>query len=217
MDGIHDFGGKQGYGKIDRSHEDDPFHGDHDARAYGVSVSLRAERPYPIDWFRHVRELIDPVDYLTRPYFDSWLQTSLALAIDAGVLGIDEVTSGKPSGARRTDLSPLSVADVKKIVVSPPNFERESDAAPAFSVGDQVRTAAQGHSGHTRLPAYARNAVGIIHASCGVHPLPDAEAGGQDHAEHLYRVAIRAADLFPEVINDDVIYLDLWESYLAAT
>jgi len=45
MDGIHDFGGKQGYGKIDRSHEDDPFHGDHDARAYtqltgsGMSVS----------------------------------------------------------------------------------------------------------------------------------------------------------------------------------
>jgi len=216
MDSIHDLGGKQGFGKIDRAHEDEPFHGDHDARAYGLSVSLRLERPYPIDWFRHVRELIDPVDYLTRPYFDSWLQTSLALAIDADVLDIDEVTGRKPAGPSAFDLKPVTVADVKKMVLFPPNFERESDAVPHFSVGDKVLTAAQGHSGHTRLPAYARNAVGEIFASRGVHPLPDAEARGEDMAEHLYTIAFRAADLFPEVTNDDVIYLDLWESYLAA-
>ena len=69
---------------------------------------------------------------------------------------------------------------------------------------------------HTRLPAYARNSVGVIHAHHGAHPLPDAEARGMDIAQHLYTVAFRAADLFPEVSNDDVIYLDLWESYLAA-
>jgi len=216
MDGIHDFGGKQGYGKIDRAHEDDPFHGDHDARAYGVSVSLRLERPYPIDWFRHVRELIDPVDYLTRPYFDSWLQTSLALAIDAGAIELDEATGAKPPGSPQTSFKPISPDDVKKMAVYPPNFERESDAVPAFAVGASVHTATHGHSGHTRLPAYARNAEGTIHASCGVHPLPDAEARGVDHAEHLYTVAFRAADLFPEVSNDDIVYLDLWESYLDA-
>ena len=216
MDGIHDLGGKQGYGKVDRSHEDEPFHGDHDARAYGLSVSLRAERPYPIDWFRHVRELIDPVDYLTRPYFDSWLQTSLALAIDRGVLDIDEVTGAKPPGPNQTDVKPLSPDDVKKMAITPPNFERESDAVPNFSVGEKIRTAVLGHSGHTRLPAYARNAEGVIYSSSGVHPLPDAEARGEDHAEHLYTIAFRAADLFPEVTNDDLIYLDLWESYLAA-
>ena len=216
MDGIHDLGGKQGYGKIDRSHEDEPFHGEHDARAYGLSVSLRSERPYPIDWFRHVRELIDPVDYLTRPYFDSWLQTSLALAIDRGILDIDEVTGAKPPGSNQPDVKALTPDDVKRMVVYPPNFERESDVAPGFAIGARVRTAAQGNSGHTRLPAYARNAEGVIHASCGVHPLPDAEAQGRDHAEHLYTVVFLAADLFSEVTNDDVIYLDLWESYLAS-
>jgi len=102
------------------------------------------------------------------------------------------------------------------MVVFPPNFERESDVLPAFAVGGKVRTAAQGHSGHTRLPAYARNAEGVVYASCGVHPLPDAEARGDDHAEHLYTIAFRAADLFHEVTNDDLVHLDLWESYLVA-
>ncbi len=216
MDGVHDLGGKQGFGRIDRDHEDDPYHGDHDARAYGLSVSLRAERPYPIDWFRHVRELIDPIDYLTRPYFDSWLQTSLALAIDRGVLELAEVTGHKAPGPNTGDAKPLTPEDVRKIVVTPPNFERPTDVAPGFSVGGTVITAAQGHSGHTRLPAYARNTKGVIHAHHGAHPLPDAEARGEDVIEHLYTVEFRAADLFPEVTNSDVIYLDLWESYLAA-
>lgn len=216
MDGVHDLGGKEGFGRIDRAHEDDPYHGDHDARAYGLSVSLRAERPNPIDWFRHVRELIDPVDYLTRPYFDSWLQTSVAMAIDNGVLDMAEVTGHKAPGPAPADVKALTRDDVREMVFFPPNFERKTDVKAAFAVGGSVRTAAQGHSGHTRLPAYARNAVGVIHAHHGAHPLPDAEARGEDIAQHLYTVAFRAADLFPEVTNDDVIYLDLWESYLAA-
>jgi len=216
MDGIHDLGGKQGFGIIDRAHEDDPYHGDHDARAYGLSVSLRAERPYPIDWFRHVRELIDPVDYLTRPYFDSWLQTSLALAIDRGVLELDEVTGKKTSVTAFEDAKPMTPEDVRQMVVTPPNFERPTNQKPSFAIGGKVLTDAHGHTGHTRLPAYARNAVGVIHAHHGAHPLPDAEARGQDVIEHLYTIEFLASDLFPEVTNNDVIYLDLWESYLAA-
>ncbi len=215
MDGVHDLGGKEGFGRINRSHEDKPFHGDHDARAYGLSVSLRAERPYPIDWFRHVRELIDPVDYLTRPYFDSWLQTSLALAIDKGALTLEEVTGHKSPGPIPDNAKPLTREDVHKIVVTPPCFEQSTDTPAAFRVGETVVTAARGHSGHTRLPAYVRNAKGVIHAHRGAHPLPDAEARGEQIAEHLYTVEFRAADVFEEVANNDLIYLDLWESYLA--
>lgn len=214
MDGVHDLGGKEGFGPVDRAHEDDPYHGDHDARAYGLSVSLRLERPYPVDWFRHVRELVDPVDYLTRPYFDSWLQTCVALAIDAGALELAEVTGHKAPGPAPADANPLTAEGVRDMLYVPPNFERPIDTPPAFTKGGKVRTAAHGHSGHTRLPAYARNAVGTIYAHHGAHPLPDAEARGEKIVQHLYTVGFRAADLFPEVTNDDEIYLDLWESYL---
>lgn len=213
MDGVHDLGGKEGFGPIDRAHEHDPYHGDHDARAYGLAMSIRATRAYPIDWFRHVRELIEPVDYLTRPYFDQWLQTAVTLAVDAGDVSLDELTSGKSAGA--VAIAPLRPDDVRRAVKTPVDFERTAVGSPAFAEGDRVRTAALGHSGHTRLPAYARNATGTVLAHRGTHPLPDAEARGEDRAEPLYTVVFRAADLFPEVTSNDEITLDLWESYLA--
>ena len=213
MDGMHDLGGKQGFGPVDRAHEDEPFHGAHDARAYGLSVCLRTERPYVIDWFRHVRELMVPNDYMTRPYFDQWLQTALALAIDEGRLSLDEIAAAKADGPADGP-TPPSAGDVAKAKVFPVNFERAAKESPAFKIGERIRTDAQGHAGHTRLPAYARGAVGEVEAYRGFHPLPDREAAGEEYAEPLYTVAFAMRDLFAEVTNDDVVTLDLWESYL---
>ena len=212
MDGVHDLGGKQGFGPVNRTHEDDAFHTDADARAYALTVSLRAERAYPIDWFRHVRELIDPVDYLTRPYFDQWLQTALAMAVDAGDVSLAELETGAQGRSREP--VPMSVADVRTMLTTPAIFERDTNVAPAFAEGDAVRTLAQGHSGHFRLPAYARGAKGKIHAHRGAHPLPDKGAQGEEVPEHLYTVAFAASDVFPDGNPRDTLHLDLWESYL---
>ncbi len=215
MDGVFDLGGKQGFGPVDRTHEDEPYHSQADARAYALSVAARGERAYPIDWFRHTRENMVPTDYLTRPYFDQWLQTVVAMAIDAGDVSLDEVISGKAKALSRS-ANPMSVADVRNMLTSPASFEREANGTPAFEVGDSVRTDERGRSGHTRLPAYARGANGTIHAYRGAHLLPDAGAKGEDVPEHLYTVGFAARDLFPEVDNDDTIYLDLWESYFVS-
>lgn len=212
MDGVHDLGGRQGFGPVDRAHEDEPFHTDADARAYALTVSLRGERAYPIDWFRHVRELIEPTDYLTRPYFDQWLQTALAMAIDAGDVSLDELEAGEKSRSR--DPRPMTVDDVRQMLTTPVDFERKTNVPPTFTEGDRVRTRRHGHAGHTRLPAYARGAVGMIHAHRGAHPLPDVGAQGVEAPEHLYTVGFAASDLFPDGNPRDTIYLDLWESYL---
>jgi len=216
MDGVHDLGGKQGFGPVDRAHENEPYHGEADARAYALCVSMRAERDYPIDWFRHVRENIDPVDYLTRPYFDQWLQTAIAMAIDTGDLSMVEIATGKPESLARTP-APMSPEDVRAMLVTPAHFERAVADDPAFVPGDRVRTASQGHPGHTRLPAYARAASGRIVAHRGAHLMPDDGARGIHRPEHLYTVAFARGDLFPEAAGSpDRIHLDLWESYLAA-
>ena len=215
MDGIHDLGGREGFGPIDRSHEDEPYHSAADARAYALTVSMRAERDYPIDWFRHVRETIEPVDYLTRPYFDQWLQTAAALAIDAGDLSEAEIESGRASGALQRQTAPIRPADVRAALTTPVDFERAVDAAPGFAEGDTVRAQNEGRPGHTRLPAYARGKAGRILAHRGAHLLPDAGARGEHRAEHLYTVAFRSADLWPEADRPgDEVMIDLWESYL---
>jgi len=216
MDGVHDLGGKQGFGPVNRDHEDDPYHSDADARAYALSVSIRGAGGYPIDWFRHVRENIDPVDYLTRPYFDQWLQTVVAMAIDGGDLEMVEVATGTAQGAASAR-QPMTPGEVRAMLATPANFERPAEDAPAHAIGARVRTAAQGHSGHTRLPAYARAATGTVIAHRGAHLMPDDGARGVDRAEALYTVAFARGDLFPEAAGSpDKVHLDLWESYLAA-
>ena len=98
MDGVHDLGGREGFGPIVDKADDKPFHADWEMRAFGMKQVSAAAKSWTIDWFRHCRELVDPVDYLTRPYFDQWLTTLAAQLIDEGYLTLDEIK------ARRLDL-----------------------------------------------------------------------------------------------------------------
>ncbi len=66
---------------------------------------------------------------------------------------------------------------------------------------------------HTRLPRYARGAVGTVVELQGRHPLADDRARGLDAApEPVYTVRFDARELFGE--GDHAVTVDLWESYL---
>ena len=75
MDGIHDLGGRHGFGKIDVNEAEVQFHEPYEGRVRSIVHAITQAPDWSIDWFRHCRELIDPTDYLTRPYFDQWAQT----------------------------------------------------------------------------------------------------------------------------------------------
>lgn len=216
MDGIHDLGGKQGYGPIDVDEEDVPFHAPWEARMWAISRN-RGAPGCTIDWWRHVRERIDPIDYLTRKYFDQWIQTELAVHINAGVFTMDEVIAGRSStepvpqgpGISRDE---ALAADAAKAT----RFDRDIKEPPAFKPGDRVRTARFAPVHHTRLPEYARDREGVILAHRGAHLFADAGARGIEEAQHLHTVGFEAEELWPEAQGRrDRIYLDLWESYLA--
>ncbi len=215
MDGPHDLGGKEGFGPIDVDEEDVPFHHAWEGRMWGLAKCTGAP-DWTIDWWRHVRELIDPVDYLSRPYFDSWMQTQSAAFIDSGVFTLGELVSGKSATPASGQARVMTKADaIEANREQAARFDREIDATPAFSVGDRVLTASHGHSHHTRLPAYARGRAGVIHAHHGAHVFADDNAQGREVAQHIYSVMFEARDLWPEAgERKDRIYLDLWESYL---
>lgn len=85
--------------------------------------------------------------------------------------------------------------------------------ADRFAPGDRVRTRATDPDGHTRLPRYARGAVGTVVERAGAHPLADERARGgtpEPHAVHHVRFA--AADLFGA--GDHAVVVELWEDYL---
>jgi nitrile hydratase beta subunit len=215
MDGIHDLGGREGYGPIDVGEPPEPFHAPWEARMLGIVRAFTRPRNWSIDWFRHVRECIGPTDYLTRPYYDQWLQTYAAMMIDSGVATVDELATGKSARAIpgvTTPMTPEKVAAAKRNVT---RFDRESDVVPALAPGDAVMTRSVGARGHNRLPQYARGRPGRVEAFRGHHILPDTNMAGNGPAEPLYTVSFLAADLWPEAKGRrDRVYLDLWESYL---
>ena len=217
MDGVHDLGGKQGYGPIDVHEPVEPFHSDWEARAWALSKGFGGGAPdITIDWWRHVRETTIPADYLTRPYLDSWLETDMTTLVDSKVCTIEELATGKSATPPIGKAVSYSVADVLAANrANATKFDRPTEVEPRFAVGDRIVADQDASTGHTRLPSYVRGRVGKIHELNGSHLLADAVAEGIEADEHLYTVAFDVKDLWPEAADSkDVVFLDLWESYL---
>jgi nitrile hydratase beta subunit len=215
MDGVHDLGGREGFGPIVDKHDERPFHADWEMRAFGIKEVSAVSSSWTIDWFRHCRELVVPVDYLTRPYFDQRLTTRAAQLIAEGYLTFDEIKRGASAFARKPDLPPQTPEAARAFVRTPTSFAVTVNAPPRFAQGDRVRCGLDGASGHTRLPGYVRGRAGVIHAHHGGHVLPDASARGEHRGEHLYTVSFASSDLWPEAKGSgDRVFVDLWESYL---
>jgi nitrile hydratase len=219
MDGIHDLGGKEGYGPIEVDDDESPFHEDWEGREWGITQCARTPG-ITIDWWRHCRELIMPEDYLGRPYFDSWAQTDFSTYIEAGWISEEEISAGK-SLSKDADYGEPAVAMTLKQVLQEDHdhavrFDAEIETPPVFAVGQAVIASRHGNSGHTRLPQYARGRQGTVHAYNGAHVFPDLSAQGEEVHQHCYSVMFEASELWPEAQwSQDKVYLDLWESYLA--
>ena len=82
-----------------------------------------------------------------------------------------------------------------------------------FAPGDRVRTRAVDPAGHTRLPRYARGAVGVLVELAGQHPLADDRARGVvGESQPVWHVRFAAADLFGA--GDHTVTVELWQDYL---
>ena len=85
--------------------------------------------------------------------------------------------------------------------------------ADRFAPGQRVRTRAVDPAGHTRLPRYARGAVGVVVEPAGHHPIADERARGRTtEPQAVYHVRFAAADLFGA--GDHTVTVELWEDYL---
>jgi nitrile hydratase subunit beta len=215
MDGVHDLGGREGFGPIAGKADEKVIHADWEIRDFAIKQSAAAGQSWTIDWFRHCRELTDPIDYLTRPYYDQWLTTLVAQLIDEGYLTLDEVKTGAAAFTPKPSVPPQSAEAARGFVKWPRRFAVSVNAPPRFAIGERVRCRLDGGSGHTRLPQYVRGRAGTVDAHHGGHALPDAGAHGEHRGEHLYTVGFASADLWPEARGTaDRVFVDLWESYL---
>lgn len=219
MDGIHDLGGRQGYGTVEvTGDEEATFLEPWEGRLLAMARAM-TNAGWNLDKFRYTREQLPPEEYLSRPYYDQWYRTYAAMVMGAGLVTPHELAEGRSIRdvtAEAAGLPPaMTRADVDPARVSGVSYKREFDGQPAFAVGANVTARQHGHTGHTRLPQYVRGHTGSVIAYRGAHLVPDEGAAGREIAEPLYTVAFPASDLFPErAASPDRVLLDLWERYL---
>ena len=220
MDGIHDLGGKHGFGQIVREPNEPAFHERWEAVVFALSGALGAAGVMRnVDQFRHAVERIDPVAYLDHGYYGRWLGGIENLLVEAGLVTqreIDDRVQRSGGALGRVAARPSGAPD--RIDYAPEGLEaqRPLAAAPKFAVGDAVVTRDVPSAGHTRLPAYARGKLGAVIAWHGGWVFPDANAHGEgERPNHLYTIRFPGQVLWGTGAEPDtVVCLDLFEPYL---
>ena len=216
MNGVHDMGGMHGLGPIAPDPNEPLFHESWEARALALTLAAGAWGRWTIDTSRHARENIPGPDYLRMSYYEKWITALEALMTDTGLVTAAELAGGRPDPGAKSASPPLTVDRVPGALTRGNPCDRPASRAPAYAVGDGVRTRNINPVGHTRLPRYARGHVGVITRDHGAHVFPDANAhGGGEQPQALYQVRFEAAELWgPDGDGRSAVYLDLWESYL---
>ena len=156
MDGVHDMGGMDGFGKVEPEPDEPVFHHRWEGRVLAMSRAIGVFRAWTIDTSRHAIELMAPSIYLTRPYYEKWFLRNQQLLIERGLIDSDEVAAGRAlRPAKSMKRGPFTLADIEK-VTRRGSYGRPAPAPAQFKVGDRVRAKNIHPTTHTRLPRYAR-------------------------------------------------------------
>jgi nitrile hydratase subunit beta len=201
MDGMHDLGGRQGFGPVRYTLNAKAFHAPWEIRAnalYGFAVRCGL---FNMDEYRHAIERMEPRHYLTASYYERSLTALLTLCVEKGIV----------TGAELERLAggavPLSSA------LGP--GRGNATVRHRFRPGDTVRVRDEHVPGHVRMPGYVRGKTGIVIAETPVYPFPDAHAHGvAAEEEPTYDVRFRSQDLWPESSDAALVHVGLFQSYL---
>ena len=216
MNGIHDLGGMQCFGSVSREANEPVFHAQWEGIVFAMVQVTRRTGLFNIDEFRFGIERMDPAHYLASSYYEKWLETVATNLAEKGFVSAAEVSNRMaalagpaPSVGPARPTGTISKADASPI-------ELVESARGRFQVGDQVLAKTVNPTGHTRLPWYIRGKSGVIHRVQGVYTYPDTNALGLGkHPQTVYSVSFDGRKLWGDSAEaNQVLYIDLWESYL---
>ncbi|MEA2626582.1 MAG: nitrile hydratase subunit beta [Candidatus Binatota bacterium] len=222
MDGVHDLGGMQGFGKVTPEPAEPVFHHPWERIVFGMTLAAMGQGIASIDQFRYAIESMDPAHYLGSSYYEHWLSALERVLVAKGIVTADELRARidaesrpeAPPAPERQD--PTLTEGVRGMVRQGYSSRREGGPGPRFHAGDPVIVRRLHPPTHTRCPRYVRGARGVIERAWGSFVLPDRNAHGlSEVAEPCYSVRFDARELWgPDAEGPEHIYVDLWESYL---
>jgi len=217
VDGIHDMGGMQGWGKVHFDPAEPAFKQGWEGRAFAISLlSMNRLTGCNLDAMRHALERQLPLEYLRNGYYGRWLLLSETLLTDSGVIaeGAIDARARKLQGEDVTE-PPEPVLNKPVYEVGGPGSLRPLDTPPRFKIGEQVRAKDIHPLGHTRLPRYVRGRIGTVWRIQPSALLPDTNAHFLgENVQHCYGVTFDSKTLWGQDAEPFQLSLDLFDDYL---
>lgn len=201
MDGIHDLGGKQGFGRVRFTHNAGAFHAEWEKRVNSLYALAVRSGIFNMDEYRHAIERMEPRHYLNASYYERSLTSLATLCVEKGVVTREELER-RAGGA----------------------FPLAAESAPgrtnvatrqAFKPGDRVRVRSDYVPGHVRMPGYIRGKTGVVVGVSPAYPFPDAHAHSiAADDEPTYDVRFTTAELWPDSADTALVHVGVFQSYL---
>ena len=215
MNGAHDMGGAHGFGPVVQEPNEPNFHAEWEERIFGMTLASGAGL-WNLDMSRFARENVPPADYLARSYYEMWLEGLETLALQSGMVTVDELHAAREGERFETVTEPgLPAEKVERAMRRGGTARVDEDIAPLFSPGQRVRASVDAPPTHTRCPQYVRGRAGVIDRDHGVFVFPDTNAHGQGmKPQHVYAVRFEAEELWGNASQGGAVYVDLWDDYL---
>ena len=91
MDGVHDLGGKQGFGKVNFAPGTEIYHHAWELKANALSGALVAAGVFNMDEYRHAIERMEPRHYLTAGYYERQFTGLVTLLVEKGIVSREEL------------------------------------------------------------------------------------------------------------------------------
>jgi nitrile hydratase len=201
MDGMHDLGGKQGFGKVRHTVNAAAFHAPWEVRANSLYAFAVRCGIFNMDEYRHAIERMDPRHYLAASYYERSLTGTATLLVEKGLVTREELDR------RVQGVFPLSLPSAAG--------RTNSGQRVRFRAGERVRVRSDFVPGHVRMPGYIRGMTGVVVSESPAYPYPDAHAHGVEaEDEPTYDVRFRSEDLWPGCADAALVHVAVFQSYL---
>lgn len=215
MNGIHDMGGMDGFGKVVAEPNEPPFHERWEGRVLAMQRAMGYAGAWHIDHSRYAQETLPAQVYLSVSYYQRWQLAMEKNLLARGYVTADELAAGHALHGAKPLAAKLTL-DVVKAGLARNSFYRQQRAPARFKPGDRVRTRNINPATHTRLPRYARDKLGLVERVHGCHAYPDSVACDRgDDPQWLYTVVFDGPEIWGSDCDPTLrVSIEAFEPYL---